>query len=159
MPVGLALEDVLADPRIREIALGDQPAWVWDVGSAYVAFANAGGVALFNERALPPLRARAFGERDQLSQQIGRVAATLPEDGGARMAMLRLTGGPRPVPVACRCRRLAVDGRDLVLIVAVGARTELHPLNERLAMLFDAESAPVAATFGGGAHLCQSCRA
>ena len=46
MPFGLALEDMLAESRVREIALGDQPAWVWDVGSAYVAFANAGGVAV-----------------------------------------------------------------------------------------------------------------
>ncbi|ESR23699.1 PAS domain-containing sensor histidine kinase [Lutibaculum baratangense] len=143
MSVGLALEDVLSDPRLKDIALGDQPAWAWDVASSHVVFANAGGVALLGCGTLAELRHRGFGQDDIVAQQIIRLAATVPADGGARMAMLRLPPGPRPIPTACRCRRLTVAGRDLVLFVAVGAGADQRPLAERLGMLFGGIGGPV----------------
>jgi PAS domain S-box-containing protein len=106
----------LRDKRLAELAVSPKPAWLLSTSGTQVQWANPVGAAAFGGQSADG----APRVPSSLSTQILRFAATLPQQGGARLARLHGLGAGIGRALLCECsRRVLPDGQAGFLIVAL----------------------------------------
>src|SRR5260370_13042345 len=106
----------LRDNRLAPLALGPWPAWAWSLDGTRMLFANPTGAAIFGAETPAALAASRF-EGSDVTAQVVRLAATLPEDGASRFERLLGFGADLEQTLACRCARIQLsDGTHVLLI-------------------------------------------
>jgi signal transduction histidine kinase/PAS domain-containing protein len=109
----------LRDPRLAAYATSLEPVWVWSNDGSRVLWANAVAVALLGSANLTVLRARRFTAHDKPAAHVIRLAASLPQNGQARLERMRGFGTGFFHLLTCTCSRLALgDGGSAILIAA-----------------------------------------
>ncbi len=118
--------DLVALAPVGATLLDPRPALVFGGDGTRILWANAAGVALFDERHMAGLLDRRLSGLNPLKAQIARLARLLPS-AASRLEMLRIGQGVSFTTLTAACRRLNLsDGTSAVLAVAAaGASTEL----------------------------------
>ncbi len=127
--------DLVALAPVGAILLDPRPAWVFSGDGTRILWANAAGVAQFDERHMAALLDRRFSGLNPLKAQIARLARVLPS-AADRLEILRIGQGVAFATLTAACRRLNLaDGTSAVFAVAAaGATSEsLVTRAERLA--------------------------
>lgn len=137
------ISSLLRMPAVAEAVMGPVPAWLWDVAAGRVVLASASGADFFDAADSAALAERSFDMRRPAMMQLARLADQLPPDGTPRLAMLRFFVGLRDASVAGLCRLVDPAERDLVLVVAAGARADGRSDAERATVVFGGLPCPI----------------
>ena len=127
--------DLVALAPVGAALLDARPALVFSGDGTRILWANAAGVALFDERHMAALLDRRFSGLNPLKAQIARLARLAPSEA-SRLEMLRIGQGVAFTTLAAACRRLNLADRTsaVLAVAAAGASTEsLTTRAERLA--------------------------
>jgi PAS domain S-box-containing protein len=136
----------VGDPRLAVHATSPLPAWLWSIDGARVLWANPVGARFFGAANSAELAARIFGPADLHRRQVARLARGLSPDGAVRLERLRGFGASLGGLMTCACARLDFpDGSHGVLVTAMASASRAMPLVERLKLLVEGASVPLAA--------------
>ncbi len=136
----------LLDPRLSAHATSPLPVWLWSEDGGRILWANPTGAAIFNADSPAALDAQRFDGQHPAAAQISRLAATLPQNGAARMERLRGFGAGVGGTLICTCARIAIEKNVTAVLVAATARAGPDlSLAERVRRLLKECDAPVAA--------------
>jgi PAS domain S-box-containing protein len=127
---------VLDDPRLSPHATGDAPVWLWGADARRILWSNPVAAAIFNAESPAAFSERTVDPNGTATQQIARLAGTLPQGGAPRLERLRGFGGRLGGPLTCACSRIALtDGTPAILVIAAeaaGPRLSLAEQAKRL---------------------------
>ena len=117
--------DLVALAPVGAALLDPRPALVFSGDGARILWANAAGVALFDERHMAGLLDRRLSGLNPLKAQIARLARLLPSET-SRLEILRIGQGVTFTTLAAACRRLNLADRTSAVFAvgAAGARAE-----------------------------------
>ena len=127
--------DLVALAPVGAALLDARPALVFSGDGTRILWANAAGVALFDERHMAALLDRRFSGLNPLKAQIARLARLAPSEA-SRLEILRIGQGVAFTTLTAACRRLNLADRTsaVLAVAAAGASTEsLTTRAERLA--------------------------
>ena len=127
--------DLVALAPVGAALLDPRPALVFGGDGTRILWANAAGVALFDERHMAGLLDRRLSGLNPLKTQIVRLARLLPSET-TRLEILRIGQGVTFTTLAAACRRLNLSDRTsaVLAVAAAGSSTEsLVTRAERLA--------------------------
>ena len=153
---------LLRIPQFAALATSAWPAWLWGADASRMSpilGANAIGAALLGAADVAACRRLPVDPR--ISDQVKRIAATLPVSGQPRLERLRGLGLGFGAALTCACSRLAlVDGTVAVLVAAVEPAGPALTLDERVRRLFadDASALAVFAPEGALIHATEAAR-
>jgi PAS domain S-box-containing protein len=144
----------LYDARLAVHATGATGVWLWSPDGTRVWWANAAGCATFGAGSPAALAAQTFDPGDPARIQVVRLAATLSQNGAARLERLRGFAGhgqhPLWRPLVCSCSLLRIDHACGVLVMATEAAGPALSLAEQVDRLgLDADAAIAAVTPDG----------
>ena len=144
----------LYDARLAAHATGATGVWLWSPDGTRVWWANAAGCTTFGAASPAALAAQTFDPGDPARIQVVRLAATLPQNGAARLERLRGFAGhgqhPLWRPLVCSCSLLRIDHACGVLVMATEAAGPALSLAEQVDRLgLDADAAIAAVTPDG----------
>src|SRR5437870_8208156 len=97
----------LKDERLAPLAVSALPAWLWSTDAIRILWANPTGAAVFGAQNPADIARRKFDAGQPAAAQIGRLAATLPQGGAARLERLRGFGAGIGRALTCACSRIA----------------------------------------------------
>jgi PAS domain S-box-containing protein len=147
----------LSEARLRPLALGSAPAWLWSVDAARIIWANPTGAAIFGAATPAALSARRFDSGQPAAAQVARLAEMLTADAAARIERLRGFGAGLGRALTCACARIILaDGTAAILIAATERAGPDLPLGERVRRLLAGCDQPVAAFGTNGEWLAAS---
>ena len=117
--------DLVALAPVGATLLDPRPALVFSGDGTRILWANAAGVALFDERNMAGLLDRRLSALNPLKAQIARLARLLPSET-SRLEILRIGQGVTFTTLAAACRRLNLADRTSAVFAvgAVGTRAE-----------------------------------
>jgi PAS domain-containing protein len=143
----------LGDPRLAAHAASAMAVWLWTADGSRLVWANPAGSAALGAASPQALLARRFAIGDAVRGHIERLAASLPEEGGARLFRLRGFAGAAWTSLTCSCARLEFARVACVLVIATEPVGAELPLTERVRLLGFAEDQPIAAFAPNGTKL------
>ncbi len=142
----------LRNSRLAALATSREPAWVWSVDGAHVLWANAVAVTMLDAGSLALLRERRFEPTDRAAAHVARLAASLPENGAARLERLRGLGTGFFRLLTCTCSRMTLsDGTPAILIASNEPAGPDLSLADRMRFLFEGNEEAIAAFGADGA--------
>jgi PAS domain S-box-containing protein len=128
--------DLVALAPVGATLLDPRPALVFSGDGARILWANAAGVALFDERHMADLLDRRLSGLNPLKAQIARLARLLPSEA-SRLEILRIGQGVTFTALAAACRRLNLADRTSAVFVVAAAGTSTESLVTRAERLAD----------------------
>jgi PAS domain S-box-containing protein len=141
----------LRDPRLALQATSAHPVWLWSADGLHVLWANPAAARLFGAANSAELAGKNFGPADPHRRQVAQLAKRLPASGATRLERLRGFGARPGMLMTCACARLAFpDGRDAILVTALDTAMRGMPLAERLQLLVEGQTLPMASFDGDG---------
>lgn len=110
--------ELTALPEVGAALLDPRPAWVFRGDGTAILWANAAGLAFFEEANMGAMLTRPISASNPIVNQLARLARVLPSNA-PRMEILRFTRGFNltALPTACRRINLA-DGTSAVLAIS-----------------------------------------
>jgi PAS domain S-box-containing protein len=126
-------------PEAGRLLLAADPAWVWSLDGSRLLWANPAGGARLGAANFEALAGRHWPPGHPLRREIESLARLLTEKGS--LARLRLAGGSRALPIACRCRRLRAGEERGILTIALDSAGERPSLPELASFFSGADSA------------------
>jgi PAS domain S-box-containing protein len=144
----------LCDPRVRPLALGPLPAWLWSLDASHVLWANPTGAAIFGAPSAAVLAARRFDPGQPAAAQVAWLASILAPDGTPRSERLRGFGAGLGRALSCTCARVTLaDGTPAILIAATERAGLDLPLPERVQRLLAGADAALAVFSADGTFI------
>lgn len=117
------------------------PAWIWDPRARRIVWANAAGLAFWNEPTQRDLFARRFGLRSPLVEALAAVAGRVL-GGATERVRLPLHDGAAPVERLCEACEIELGDGRLGVALTILSDDEAEAERERLRRMF--RDAPVA---------------
>ncbi len=122
----------LSDPRLADLALRAEPAWLWSPDGSRILWANPAGASVFNGDTPAALVPSRFEVDHPAAAQIARLAPTLPQGGTPRLERLRGFGASLGGALVCLCSCVTLaDNTTAVLVVSTERAGIELPLPER----------------------------
>ncbi len=128
--------DLVALAPVGATLLDPRPALVFSGDGARILWANAAGVALFDERHMADLLDRQLSGLNPLKAQIARLARLLPSEA-SRLEILRIGQGVTFTALTAACRRLNLADRTSAVFVVAATGTSTESLVTRAERLAD----------------------